>query len=507
MTGTDGVGKSGEASDGAAPVNKATRSVGQNIAVLMASQSVTWVLTAVVTWMVPRYLGPVGLGQIAIGTSIWMVAVAVSEFGSATMMTVEVARHRSTAASLRTKVIKLRTGVFIATLPVVAFVLWIGPYDRQTIEVAAIMGIGAYLTLIRGSYNGTLRGLQEMGVTARVDVLAKTATVIATVAVLLAGGRVYGIAFISVGVGFLAIALLVRATRRLLRLLPAEPSPLAGKSLVRSTLPFFGVSVVLVVYQQIDTVVMSVLIGEEPVGWYSAADFLFGSLLFVPLIIMQALFPSIAELHERDPAAVDPMVCRTFDSLLLISVPIGIGTIVVAPSFVDFLYGDAFEEAGPVLQIFGVVLMLTCQTILLGRLAQATGRAARWALVMSAAVVLSVGLDIVLVPWADDRYDNAAIAGALAYVATEVVLLVVGVVLLAPAIMRRATFDRMLRVAAAGAVMLAVSWPLRSQFFVVPGVVAIAIYVLCTAAFGTLSADERQLVRRGAGAARTRLGR
>ena len=475
-----------------------SRSVGRNVAALMTSQAITWTLTTAVMWMVPRYLGPVSLGQIRIAMSIWAVAVVTADFGTSTLLTIEVSRRRPTVTALVRNVTRLRTVIFVMTLPFVGAFLVLGPYDRQTIVVAGIYGVASYFGLISTAYDAAMFGLREMGATARVDVLSKITLVMGTVFVLLVGWRIYGIALLAVVVSFSTMVLIVRSMRRVSIEAPTT-TLLGGRALITATLPFLASSVTLVVYQQIDTVVMSLLVGEEAIGWYGVADVVFGSLLFVPVIIVRALFPEIADLHERSPGEVVGLLRRSFNSLLLLSIPIGVGTIVVAPSFVSLVYGEQFEESAVVLQVFGVVAIFMFQTILLGHYAVATNRASFWTGSMIVATVASVVLDIVLVPWADERFGNAAIAGPSAYVVTELFLFTIGIVVLAPGLMNRATTGRLVRVGTAGVAMWAASWPLRDMFFVVPGIVGVAVFGVCTLLLGTLDDDEWQIVNRVTG--------
>jgi O-antigen/teichoic acid export membrane protein len=241
---------------------------------------------------------------------------------------------------------------------------------------------------------------------------------------------------------------------------------------------------------------MSLLVGKEAIGWYSAADVLFGSLLFVPVILMTSMFPAIAEKFQHDPDEVGRMLHRTFHSLLLIAVPIGIGTIVVSKSFVRLIYGAKFAPSAQVLQIYGVVTILSCMTILLGRFALATGHVRYWTMLMVAAIAVSIPLDLVLVPWTDRRYGNGAMGGALAYVVTESLMLTAGIIKLAPRLIDRVSLARIARCVLAGGAMFVAGWPLRDHFFLIPGSVALVAYAVVVVILRTINDDERQLIRR-----------
>lgn len=483
-----------------------TRSVQRNMGALLASQAVTWALTTAVLWIVPRYVGDVGLGQMGIARSFWGMATVIAGFGTSVLLAAEVAQRRTTVTSLTRAVIKLRVALFALAAPVVVLVMLVGPYDTATFQIVMVFGVVHFFGLILEVQHKSLHGLQEMGETSRIVVIRKLVTVAGTVGVLLLGGRVIGLAILESVVAAGALILSVRALRRKTPA-TAEPTDLVGKKLIAASVVFLFAGAARVIYQQIDTVVMSLLIGERPVGWYNAADIVFGSMLFVPVIMMTALFPKIAESHKRNPERTVGLLQQTFGSMLLVSVPIGLTVFVISGSFVDLVFGSKFEQSGDVLALFGFVVIPTCQTILLGQFALATGRAKVWTALMFGAITVSIVLDILLVPFFDDRYENAAIAGSAAYLITETLLMIVGVGFLARAVLRRALTVRVIKCGVAGAAMVAASWPFRDQFFLVSASVAAAVYLVVVLVLRTLNHEERRAFQQALRPVAQRLGR
>lgn len=483
------------------------RTVGRNIGALMSSQVITWVLAMVVYWIVPRFLGPDAFGRLRLAGSVWAIAMVLCMFGTSTFLTVEIAKQPQTARSLLSAVLRFRFWLYLLAWPAIGVVLLVGSYDRRTVEVMVIAGVATGFMLASSTYESGLHGLQEMGATARVHIAAKIFVTAGTVLVVVAGGGLIPVALVSAGGTLLAAVMLGRAARQ--RTQPGEPTAMVGRALAIVAAPFLLTEATRVVYQQIDTVIISLIADAEDVGYYATADTLFGSLLFVPVVVTTAMFPAIAELHHRAPLEVDALLRRAFNTLLLCSIPIGLGTIVVAPSFIRLVYGDGFADAAPVLGVFGVVIILSGQTILFGRFALATGRVKLWATVMVVVTVLSVPLDMILVPWTDRRFDNAAIGGALAFVVTEAILVTFGSWKVASGLYNRFTILRILRCGLAGAAMVLASWPFRDLLFVVPGAIAVITYAVVVVAIGTLTTQERDLVGRataklGAGLPRPR---
>ena len=151
---------------------------------------------------------------------------------------------------------------------------------------------------------------------------------------------------------------------------------------------------------------------------------------------------------------------------------------VAIPLAPSLLYGQAFRPTGQVLTVLGAVIVLTFGTVVFGMVALATGRQRFWNTIMIVAIVITIPLDLVFVPWADRRYENGAIGGAMAYVVTEGLLFALGLWKIAPYLVERMFIWRFVRVLLAGGFMFALSWPLRDQPLVLPVVVGAVSYVL-----------------------------
>jgi O-antigen/teichoic acid export membrane protein len=236
------------------------------------------------------------------------------------------------------------------------------------------------------------------------------------------------------------------------------------------------------------------LAGDRDVGWYSAADTLTGSLLFPTTILMGAIFPTFGRLYAQDKAAFEDLVANSFAVLLMVAVPIGFGAMAVASSFSTMLYGEEFDGTGPALAIMSVMTVFTFGTVLFAYAAFAIRRELFVAVLISIAAFLTIPLDMVLIPWAESRYDNAAIGGALSYVITEGFQFFVGLFVIVPFLITRVMFWKTIRILAAGAVMTAAVWPIRAQFVLIPAIVGSVVYVLLIIGLRVLDPHERELL-------------
>jgi O-antigen/teichoic acid export membrane protein len=470
-------------------------SILRNMAHLMSSQIVSWVLGTVAQIIQPRFLGPEGLGQLRLAFSVWLIAQVFITLGTSTYLTLEFARDRQRGASLVGPIANLRVVAFLAASALIAVYLVATGADGMTWALFGVVGSTMLLGTLGDTLASALNGMEQMGYPALAGAVSKFVYTLVMVAVLLIGGGAIGVAATTTLNVALSLVLLWHYYRKFARV-SFRQSAIGYGEILRSSLPFVLGGAIIVLYLQVDTIMISELVDERTLGWYGTADVLASSLLFIPAIIMATLFPVIGRLHEHDSDASASIVRRAFSFLFLTGVAIGFGTFIVAEPFMVWLYGEPFRESGDVLGVFGISMPLLFATMMLGTVAMATGRQRFWNWLMAIALVMSVGLDFVLVPWTRDVANNGALGGAMAYVVTELFMVIIGVWRLAPETFRGDSLIRLLKILTAGGLMVVAAWPLNALFLPVPIAVGTVVFIGAIHVFGILTDDERDMVRR-----------
>ena len=495
----------GAATDSTVPT-KHRRSFTRNVSALFGAQLVTWVMSTAVAVVVPRFVGPEAIGQYQVASSIWAVGLATVSLGTNTLVTLEVARQREQhQIDLGPALLTRLAAYTLSWLPLGAFVLIAG-YGDQVRVLFLIGGATTLLATVAELWRSAFTGLENLSAIARVDVVTKIvmAVLVVCAAVVTENVRVVAVAaFVPVA---LSAALLFTELRRSTTMTFTR-SRRATWSAIRRSVAYLAIAVVFVLYMQLDVVLMSFFVSDVEIGWYGQADVLFASALFVPTIMMAALFPRQARAHAEHPEGALGILEQGFRTLMLLAVPIGFGTAIVADQIVALLYGPEFDGTGPVLAVFGVVLMLMFETILLGQHAISTGRQNFWCVLMLVAVVMTVPLDLLFIPWTDDRFDNGAIGGAMSYVVTELMMVVAALWFLAPQLASRRSAIRLAKCLVAGGLMLAACWPLRHSALPLTIGVGAVVYPAAVVATRALDDAERAMLARLTSAIAARLRR
>ncbi len=481
-----------------------TKSLAKNTSILMASQLTTWGLTLLLMVFLPRYLGDVNVGKLYLATGIWAIVGVAITFGTDMLLTKEIARRPERTGELFSTAILLRVLLFVLGYGLTLLTLRLVNYPPSTVYVAAIIGVATLLWQLGNVCQAALQGLEQMRYIAVGNVVSKAVYAVISIGLLLAGWGLYAVAAVVALSALVNLAVQFVSLRRL-HDLPFSVSLEAGQRLLRAGAPYFLISVFLVAYMQMDIVIISLLVSDEAIGWYGAADQLFGTLLFIPTVFMTAVFPVFSRMFigsrelgpgaEQNLEALNRLLSKSFETLLLLSVPIGLGILAIAGPLVLLIFGETFAPSGLILAIFGIVLILTYQNMLLGQFLISIDRQNAWTIVMAVATLATIPLDLVLIPWAAQTLGNGAAGGALAFVATESAMMIVGFVLLPSGALNRGMAGRAARTLLAGLVMVALVWPLREMFIAVPIAAGAASYVAMVLLLRLVPAEDMRLLR------------
>lgn len=468
-------------------------SIRRNIFHMMTSQVFTWVLATILAIVVPRFLGPSLQGKLRLGRSLWAVAGIVMAVGTSSYLQIQVARDRRRGLALVGPVLVIRMlGFATCAIGVSAYVASTND-DRTLAGIVALLGLVALFSTVSETFSTAFTGLEQMSTPAAVRAFEKTIHVLGVLLVIYFGGDVFGIVGISVAT---SVATLVVFTLRFRRI--TKPIfrgwRVRSRDIISGGLPFMFNNMAVVFYQQIDIFALSWFAGSQDVGWYGTAEVLAGSLAFPVVIISLTTFPTLARLHVEDSDAFETLVQRTFSSLMLIAVPIGLGAILVAPRFAPLLYGEEFRETGTVLAVFGPLIILSFGTLFFANVAQATDRVKVWVLVVLGSALATIPLDLIFVPWSRDTYDNGAIGAAIAQIITELGQFTFGILFVARFLVHRGLVWRMTRVLVAGLVMLLIGVMMGDLPLALIIASCVPVYGFALVVLRAISDDERQLI-------------
>jgi O-antigen/teichoic acid export membrane protein len=461
------------------------RRVVSNSFILFVGQIVTWTSTLLLTMSYGRFLGDFKFGELYFALTFVLLMGIPIQFGYESQIIRSVSKEPDSALAYFSSVVLIKLSIWPIVYSSALLVSWLLGYSG---EVRMLVGICGF-TLLSSSIASTFASLHyaferaifpavgnilEKGLSALVGILLLStgAGVQVMALVLLGGSLINGIwqaiwFFLRVGRGFVIDWTLIR-------------------TIARTNIPFLLYGVVMVGYDRIDTMLLSVMATSAVVGWYGAAYRLFDTLSFLPNIVRNVLYPISSSSSDAD---LKGAVEKSINFLLLCAMPIAVGMIVVAPNIVAFLYRrPEFSHTVPALQFLAPGVVFFYVNMALSILLVTKRQDKKIPIIAAIALVFTLVLDLLLIPLY--QHIGAAIVTSL----TEVLLFCLNITFIPRGLWPLGSLRVAVKALLASLVMALAILPLHTfNIFVILPVAAL-VYFGAAALLGTLPREDYQAV-------------
>jgi O-antigen/teichoic acid export membrane protein len=492
------------ATDDPRPATEDPPRLARNLGALAGGQLVTWTMTLAWTLIVPKALGPVGLGILVSAQSVSGVLTIVLGLGTRNYLVRETVINPAEGPKLVGTAIVVR--LMLAPVVGLAAVIWARvAHDGHTATVVLyLITAVAILTLLAEPLQAGFQALERMKYLAYGDIINKSAQSLIGIMLVIVGFRTVAIAAnmaIIAGVVFVLYLLWLRPILRIdIRTNTRRVTGMARQSLAYWSFGLFGYF-----YFWIDTILLSLMTRSQVVGWYGATTQIFQTLMFLPVLVSTAWLPRLVAAFTQGREHLIKAARAPIELILLISIPIAAGTAMTASVLIHAVYGAAFSNAVPVMVVLAFCIPPIFMNIMLSLVLLAEKRQAVWAAVMAGAAVFNPLLNLVLIPLTETRYHNGAIGAAVSLVITELVMDIVGFLLVGRRVFDRGVIRRLVLVLAASAGMWGVFVALRPLGTPASIAAASATFVLLALIFRVATDEEVAMMRSALARLRGRL--
>jgi O-antigen/teichoic acid export membrane protein len=182
-------------------------------------------------------------------------------------------------------------------------------------------------------------------------------------------------------------------------------------------LPFGITGIFTMIYFWIDSVILSIMVGNEVVGWYNAAYRLIFIFISLYSVYMVSIFPIMSRFYKTSKKSIKLVYERSFKFLLIISLPLAVFTTLMADKIILIIYGTGYIPSIIALQIliWSIVFMFVNNLSL--NLLGSVNRPLVVAKIIASGAIINIILNILLIP------KFSYIGSSAATVITELVMI------------------------------------------------------------------------------------
>lgn len=162
--------------------------------------------------------------------------------------------------------------------------------------------------------------------------------------------------------------------------------------------PFALAAVFARVYSYIDSILLSKLLGDAEVGWYSIPYKITYSFQFIPLALMAALYPRFSEYFVTNKERLAYIFERGMKYLLIMVFPVVVGIGILSRDIILSIYTEEYVNSIMPLKILLLGLVFSYMSFPIGAFLNACNRQVTQTTIVFFVMVINIVLNLTLIP-------------------------------------------------------------------------------------------------------------
>ena len=367
----------------------------KNIVYTTTAQIIPRAMLFIFTFYLARTLGSAEYGRYDFSLSIGYLVGVFFELGGNMILTKHVARgfYSSFKYALNIRFISIISAIIVTVIVLLSFNLY---SDNFVNIIYALIGI-AFSSLMN-LYFSFFRGIRRMNYEAVVLIVQKV-IFIGVCFLFLNYGNIASSALAAFGLSMIASYLLIQTIyqRQKHKYVDEEENKIVIKDYLKDIVTLALVEVFSIIYFRVTQIILENYHGVSAVGVYGASYKLIEVFTNIPGILMIVLFPGFAKLSKENIVSFK----NNFNKVLPILFGLGILSSVFCwfgGEYIFRLLGKDYSESYILLRYMTLALVAIFPNFLLTQGLIALDKNTKYAVVLSAALVLNIVMGILIVP-------------------------------------------------------------------------------------------------------------
>lgn len=345
-----------------------------------------------------RHFGPAGLGKYYLAISLTTIFAIFIDLGFSNVLTREVAKKDVEPETWLGNILTLKIPLSILTLLALFVFVYIFGYDSLTKSLIYVSAVSMILDSFTNTFFATSRGCHNLKFESIASVVFQLIVLVfGYLAIYLGAGLFWAMIALALAsifnfiYSFSVVYFKLKLKVRLLFDLDF------AKKAILIAWPFALFAIFQRLYLYFDSVLLSIISGDEQVGLYQVAFKIIFALQFLPLAFTASLYPALSAYWRYNREQLGITFERAINYLTIISVPIIFGVFILADKIV-LLFKDNYLEAAMPLRISIISLLFIFLNFPVGSLLNACDAQKKNTRNMIIGAIASVLLNLLLIP-------------------------------------------------------------------------------------------------------------
>lgn len=451
------------------------------------------VLALVGIGFITRYLGKEGFGDYSTVLAFFFFFGALADLGLYAISTREISRPESDEKEILGNVFSIRLAssllIVIFSLLLVSFLPYSSAVKMGIIITALSYVFSSGYSVLIGLFQKRL-AMDKVAIGEFVGKIFQVVAIVAAVRYNLGFQTIILALLLNMVVSF---AIVFTWSRRYIKFRPAF-NLTVWKKFLKESYPV-GISAIIVfAYFKLDTILLSVLKTSADVGIYNAAYKVLENISFFPAMFVGLVMPIMSRYIFDERKKFELVADNTFKVFLILTVPLFVGTIFLAPGIIRLIGGAGFSESAPVLKLLAAAMVFIFFGNFFTNVIIAGSLQKKLMGILLACAIFNVSLNLILIP--RFSYIGAAVTSSL----TEGLVVLLSCFVAWKYLKYFPSLVKFFPILVSGAGMAAIFFFFGGMNFFLLAVMGVITYALLLWLFRVVSVGEvRSLVSKNAG--------
>lgn len=390
--------------------------VTKNTLVLLIAQIISMILGFAYTIYIARGVGSEGFGKLNFALAFTGVFILCADLGLNTLITRDVSRQKSQVGIYLWNVLLIRSFLSIITFGLISIMVTSLNYPEQTIKVVQLIALSSICVNFSAMFHAIFQAFEQMEYVSLSQIFS---SLLMYIGIIIAIKNDLNI--IDISIIYIAVSAIVLGINIIIYIWKFPVSKVKidwnfWKYLLKESLPFWVATFFVIIYYRIDIIMISLMKDDSAVGWYSASYRLIDALSSVSAIFTIAMFPVFSKYYISSKDSMNLAFQKSLKFLILLAIPIGIGTTILADQIIYLIYGTGYSQSVIALKILIWASVLGLIDLAPWTLLNSTNNQRTLMIYTFVGVVFNITFNYMLIP------SMSYVGAAISTVATEFIV-------------------------------------------------------------------------------------
>lgn len=323
----------------------------KNTGTLLFAQIINVIVGFFYVLYTARYLGAEGFGLLSFALAYTGIFGIFSDAGLSSYSIREIARDKTLARKYSGNIEVIKVILFFICFGMIAVSINLLNYPEQTIIIVYLIGLSVVINSLSNVFNVVFQAAEEMQYISIGRIINSVLIFIGALFAIYMKYSIIQFAWVYFLVSLIVLTYSVTICSWKFFIPYPKFDIIFWKSTIKQSWPFFLSSIVDLIAFKIDIIMLSEMKGNADIGYYSAAYKLLEALMFIPGVFSASIYPIISRFYVSSHESLKTISKKSFQYLLIISLPIAVGTTLLADQIIFTIYKGNYAQSIIALQI------------------------------------------------------------------------------------------------------------------------------------------------------------